>query len=73
MISSVLTARGVPGGTAARTFVDAYLDPGSKRRRNVLFIFFNSLFVFILIEKKTGTTRVSRLHTQTQTKFMHET
>lgn len=40
MISSVLTARGVPGGTAARTFVDAYLDPGSKRRRNGFFFWF---------------------------------
>lgn len=30
VISSVLTARGVPGGTAARTFVEAYRDPGSR-------------------------------------------
>lgn len=27
-MSSVLTARGVPGGTVANTFEDAYLDPG---------------------------------------------
>lgn len=50
MISSVLTARGVPGGTAARTFVDAYLDPGSKRRRNVLFIF--QFIVCFYIDRK---------------------
>jgi len=30
VISSVLTARGVPGGTAARTFVEAYREPGSR-------------------------------------------
>lgn len=30
VISSVLTARGVPGGTAASTFVEAYREPGSK-------------------------------------------
>lgn len=29
-MSSVLTARGVPGGTAAKTFDDAYLDELSK-------------------------------------------
>ena len=28
VISSVLTARGVPGGTAAKTFDEAYLDAG---------------------------------------------
>lgn len=29
VISSVLTARGVPGGTVANTFDEAYLDAGS--------------------------------------------
>ena len=33
VMSSVLTARGVPGGTAARTFDDAYLDAGSKKKK----------------------------------------
>lgn len=32
VISSVLTARGVPGGTAAKTFDDAYLDEFSKSK-----------------------------------------
>lgn len=30
VMSSVLTARGVPGGTAAKTLDDAYLDELSK-------------------------------------------
>lgn len=33
VISSVLTALGVPGGTAANTFDDAYLDEVSRSER----------------------------------------
>lgn len=29
----MLTARGVPGGTAAKTFDEAYLEEGSKSKR----------------------------------------
>lgn len=32
-MSSVLTARGVPGGTAARTFDEAYLDELSNPKK----------------------------------------
>lgn len=41
VISSVLTARGVPGGTAARTFVDAYLEPGS-----IYIVYFVNLYSY---------------------------
>lgn len=34
VISSVLTALGVPGGTAAKTFDDAYLDDVSRSKRD---------------------------------------
>lgn len=41
VISSVLTARGVPGGTVANTFDDdAYLDDVSNTKTKNLMIFF---------------------------------
>lgn len=42
MISSVLTALGVPGGTAASTFDDAYLDELSKSANQIYILKINT-------------------------------
>lgn len=45
-MSSVLTARGVPGGTVANTFEDAYLDPGCSISSSLCVMFVQKTFHF---------------------------